>query len=674
MLFFKADGIIENKDWNTNFKDDDNTAKRIREIATKTIEHNNNLNTSNYLFVQSIYKDIINVGLFMEEYVDPTESVHELFKSLDLNVTNVKVDEIKMRKCIGMLKTADRADYVEDDFEILERYGLEGYSSRYGGYNVSFDETIINVTNKKNVYEKSKLLFASPEYMNELDRIYSNSTNTKIMAHPVHYIFEMDEKRVSKPLYKLLANALYQNGRVQSKRVCYEEISERKNFREDNLEDLFVSSQGGTVVVDFCCEMEEETDMASQNRNRIEILSGLIKKYRNQVLTILLLPRECSRTKSAFFEYLANMTFVEVKDNLMDDEGAVGFLKEQAKNNHIRCDKKLTDRIESGETYYADELCLMFDEWYSTKLKTTLYPQYKDFDLVDYKSAEKANNGNAYKELNEMIGLDSAKKVINKALDFYKAQKLFADKGMKQDTAAMHMIFTGNPGTAKTSVARLFARILRENHILSSGHLVEVGRSDLVARFVGWTGKTVKSIFKRAEGGVLFIDEAYSLVDDRDGSFGDEAINTIVQEMENMRDRVVVIFAGYPDKMKGFLDKNPGLRSRIAFHVDFEDYNSDELCDIARLMAKKQELTLTDGAVEKLNTIFDQAKENTDFGNGRFVRNVLEDAKMSQASRLVDMEFDEVGKKEIKTIIADDIEMPVMIEEKKEEVSIGFVS
>ena len=131
----------------------------------------------------------------------------------------------------------------------------------------------------------------------------------------------------------------------------------------------------------------------------------------------------------------------------------------------------------------------------------------------------------------------------------------------------MHMVFTGNPGTAKTTVARLFARILKENGVLSKGDLIECGRSDLVGKYVGWTAVQVKNMFKKAKGSVLFIDEAYSLCDDRSGSYGDEAINTIVQEMENNRDDMVVIFAGYPKEMNDFLDRNPGLRSRIAFHA-----------------------------------------------------------------------------------------------------------
>ena len=186
----------------------------------------------------------------------------------------------------------------------------------------------------------------------------------------------------------------------------------------------------------------------------------------------------------------------------------------------------------------------------------------------------------------------------------------------------------------------------------------------------GWTAQIVQGKFKEAVGGVLFIDEAYSLVDDRNGSFGDEAINTIVQEMENHRSDVVVIFAGYPDKMNGFLDKNPGLRSRIAFHVPFSDYTSEELCQIADMITKKNGMKLEKEALDKLEKVFDAAKTSMDFGNGRYVRNIFEQAKMNQASRLLEKDFEEITAEEITTIKAEDIVVP---DSKKSEIRrIGF--
>ena len=271
---------------------------------------------------------------------------------------------------------------------------------------------------------------------------------------------------------------------------------------------------------------------------------------------------------------------------------------------------------------------------------------------------KEAPKGDAVKELEQLIGLNNAKKVITQAINFYKVQKLYAEKGVSADRPAMHMIFTGNPGTAKTTVARLFAQIMKDNGLLSKGDLYEVGRADIVGQYVGQTAPLVKAMFRKAKGSVLFIDEAYSLVDDRDGLYGDEAINTIVQEMENNREDTVVVFAGYPDKMEGFLDKNPGLRSRIAFNIPFDDYNEDELLQIAELTAEKSNMQFTDEAKVKLKDLFIESKKSADFGNGRFVRNVFEKAKMEQANRLVNMEYEDVTSEVISTLTESDIVIP----------------
>jgi len=197
-----------------------------------------------------------------------------------------------------------------------------------------------------------------------------------------------------------------------------------------------------------------------------------------------------------------------------------------------------------------------------------------------------------------------------------------------------------------------------------------VGRADLVDRYLGGTAPRVKNHFQKAKGSVLFIDEAYSLVDDKDGLYGDEAINTIVQEMENARDDTVVIFAGYPDKMEGFLNKNPGLRSRIAFHVHFDDYSTAELCAILELMVKNHKMCLGEGAIEKAASIFASVARKPDFGNGRFVRNIFEKAKMKQAGRLVNMNVDSVTKKDLMTLVYDDFEAPPEL--KRDTRKIGF--
>jgi SpoVK/Ycf46/Vps4 family AAA+-type ATPase len=233
------------------------------------------------------------------------------------------------------------------------------------------------------------------------------------------------------------------------------------------------------------------------------------------------------------------------------------------------------------------------------------------------------------------------------------------------------MCFTGRPGTAKTTVARLVAEILKDNGILSEGKLVEVDRSQLVGKFVGHTAPQVKEMFDKAKGSVLFIDEAYSLVEDRKGSYGSEAINEIVQEMENRREDTIVILAGYPDEMKELLEWNPGMKSRIAFHVSFDDYTEQELLDITKLLAKERGMKLDEKAEEKLLSIYTEARKDKAFGNGRFARNLLEKAKFNQANRFMQMDLQYVSDEEICTLTADDFDYEMRKEENRPRLGFG---
>ena len=199
---------------------------------------------------------------------------------------------------------------------------------------------------------------------------------------------------------------------------------------------------------------------------------------------------------------------------------------------------------------------------------------------------------------------------------------------------------------------------MKDEKILPSGNFVEAGRADLVGDHVGATAPLVKKKFKEAQGGVLFIDEAYSLCDSYENGFGDEAINTLVQEMENHKDDVIVIFAGYPAQMKQFLDRNPGMASRIAFHVEFKDYSTDELCDITRLMLARKQMMIMDAAMEKLKNIYENISGDKDFGNGRFVRKMLEEAEMNLAERVAQLDESEITPKLITTIEERDIPEP----------------
>lgn len=244
--------------------------------------------------------------------------------------------------------------------------------------------------------------------------------------------------------------------------------------------------------------------------------------------------------------------------------------------------------------------------------------------------------GNPMKELDGMIGLSSVKEEIKTLYNFVKVQKMRQDKGLQTSSVSYHCVFTGNPGTGKTTVARIVAEIYRDLGILKKGHLVETDRSGLVAEYVGQTAVKTNKIIDSALDGVLFIDEAYSLAEGGRGDFGHEAIATLLKRMEDDRDRLVVVLAGYSANMKGFIDSNPGLQSRFNRYIEFPDYTASELYEIFMLSVKKNEYTLSDDATVKLKNVLDRAVQEKDgnFGNGRFVRNLFERTIQRQANRI----------------------------------------
>ncbi len=246
--------------------------------------------------------------------------------------------------------------------------------------------------------------------------------------------------------------------------------------------------------------------------------------------------------------------------------------------------------------------------------------------------------GDPYKELDELIGLEQVKDEVRSLANFVKLQKQREKKGLKVPKMSLHLVFTGNPGTGKTTVARIVARIYKDLGVLKKGHTVETDRSGLVANYVGQTATKTNAVVDSALNGVLFIDEAYALVPD-DGikqDYGQEAISTLLKRMEDDRDKLVVIIAGYTNEMKRFIDSNPGLQSRFNRYISFPDYTSGELSDIFKMYVKKNQYTLAPDAERYLKHRLDSVVRHKDrnFGNARYVRNVFEKSIQRQANRL----------------------------------------
>ncbi len=236
----------------------------------------------------------------------------------------------------------------------------------------------------------------------------------------------------------------------------------------------------------------------------------------------------------------------------------------------------------------------------------------------------------------ELIGLMPVKSRIRDVSALLLVDKLRRQVGLSSGAPALHMSFTGNPGTGKTTVALRMAEILRHLGYVRKGHLVAVTRDDLVGQYIGHTAPKTREVLKRAMGGVLFIDEAYYLYrPENERDYGQEAIEILLQVMENQRDDLVVILAGYKDRMERFFRSNPGLSSRIAHHIDFPDYTSSELLAIARLMLERMQYRLSAEAEIAFREYIERRRLQPHFANARSIRNALDRARLRQASRLL---------------------------------------
>lgn len=533
----------------------------------------------------------------------------------------------------------------------------------------------------KDALNKLELIYGFQKIKNEAKKLinYNNIINRKSdYKLNFNYLICCDNSHLSSKVIKLFSEILY-----------YKKLINRRIFVEVNAEtfedsfyyftnDAVKNAVGGVLIINDAEKLLNNSEGDYNNT-----LSSIIKtlgQYKDKIMVIF---QSYDKEKSAKLKekleedliiryideelYSENEIYSIVKDKMtrkyrisIDDSAKDGFIKvlnRKKDNSKIGIlnlsekifEKTIFEKFMNSNIISKEGLVLTKEDF------LTISTDEEDIKCID-----------ARKQLESLIGLNDLKAKIYEIIDYLKVQKLRKDKGLLTQPICLHMEFTGNPGTCKTTVARIIGKLFKEIGLLKKGDFYEVGREDLVAKYVGWTAKTVSAKVNEAIGSVLFIDEAYSLCEDRDGGYGDEAISTLIREMENHKEELVVIIAGYPNEMEQLINKNPGFKDRIAFKLNFPDYNPEELMEILKKFCAEEKYILAEDSMDYIEEKLQFIVENRDinFGNGRFIRKLYERAKLAQAKRIIG---EELNDKNMLIINKSDIEEAVidLIDEKK---------
>lgn len=638
---------------------------------------------------ERFYSDFQKRGTYITCVTDVTDCEIVIYAAVDIQSLDALLYE---EEVIALLHDCDMVKKTEVTIEEykreISRDPYDAYSRKifdklcidyrcgfFDPFPFKLDEDVLDykTLSKSACKRRAKEILASKSFYEEIERIYAKENQKIYMGHPVHYMISAGDWGAAKDMYELLIAALTSNRRLVSNRVALLRDITKRAYRDDRYKQVIQAAEGGAVIIEL--KSEEGMGRFATDFYEFTKLTGLLleAQKKDTLFIFVEITGKSLKDNDALNNILTKADIIQITEGTGTPKEANNYLMELVKKVDFHSEDKsdVLEFLPKAESYSVTDIFNAYNAWYGSGLKNHVYKAYKEkktFQVTVTKVESKP-----YEELQDMIGLAEVKAVINQVIAASKVLRVRERMGLSVESASLHMMFSGNPGTAKTTVARLLAKILKEEDAIKSGQFVECGRQDLVGKYVGWTARIVEEKFKEASGGVLFIDEAYALVDDSN-TYGAEAINTITQMMENYRNDVIVIFAGYPDKMQEFLNQNEGLKSRIAFHLDFPDYTADELTKIITLMSKNREYQIEEEALAYCREIFEGAVCGENFGNGRYARNVLEQAILRQADRIVNAAAGrEISKEEICLLKREDFRI-VSQNGKKEGKRMGFVS
>lgn len=554
-------------------------------------------------FFEGMYDDFFGIRKIQDDLINENKEIPEI----KVKSETEKVELTKENKDKKMAELFERIDdlYITEEskntlkkmIEYMRKYN-EGLQDRF----ISFDMCIYSKDNKA-IDEIGKIILEAAVFFDYLE----SERIAKASLLNLENVNQIGEVYKSK-----LGMAMFSNMEI------FNTLDEKEKLRFVlGMEQIMKEQEGKSFTVFTASSKETIQDMLSRENNTLK------NNFDFEIVST-------KPTVQDIYQELLNK--LEEKEELTEEF-------------KVKLLEYVTETYPNTDLDYSEYIEKLYTKIVFNKTETftlDLIPEYNSKKTLE----------EIFEDLNSLVGLKKVKDMLHELVDLIELKNK-AGNDLKISNTNMHMVFLGNPGTGKTTVARIVAQILYNLNYIKQNKLIEVSSKDLVAEYVGQTAPKTMAVIEKAMGGVLFIDEAYSLASGKGqgNSYNEEAIATLIQAMENSRDNLVVIFAGYTVEMQDFLNANSGIVSRIGYTVEFEDYTEDELIQIFKNMVKKAGFEITDEAIQKAKDIIKKYKNTKNFGNARFARSLYEKSVIKHASNTK-------GKKRkniLKTITAEDI-------------------